>query len=103
MPSPLAPLRSRLALAAAAALLVSCKDPPSAPTIVNTSSPPAPRTISVSGAAEIKTAPDEFVIAVGVDSFAADAQAAKNANDQVMSALLSVTAANKLDPKSAAR
>src|SRR4029078_13318605 len=60
---------------------------------------PAPRQVSVNGTAEMKVAPDEFVISAGVDSYATEAQAAKRANDQAMSALIAVTQANKVDPK----
>jgi hypothetical protein len=87
-------------LLASSLLLLGCTERPAAPaTIITSAQPPGPRSISVTGTAEIKTAPDEFVISVGVDSFAADPVAAKEANDHIMSALLSVTRGAAVDAK----
>jgi uncharacterized protein len=78
---------------------LGCQASPPAPSVVAAGIPPAPRQVSVTGNAEMKVAPDEFVISAGVDSYATEAQAAKRANDQAMSALIAVTQANKVDPK----
>lgn len=59
---------------------------------------PAQRSISVTGTAELKVAPDEFAVSVGVDSYAADAAAAKTANDTAMSALLDIVKENGVEP-----
>jgi len=92
-------LRRSLLLGLSLALGGCQAAPQGAPTVITSATPPAPRSITVTGNAEIKTAPDEFVVSVGVDNFAAEAQAAKQANDQAMSALIAVTQANKIDPK----
>lgn len=95
--SPRRSLSALLVIAALAAL--GCKEPPPPPTVLAASAVPAPRSVSVSGTAEIKVAPDEFVISAGVDSYALEAQAAKQQNDKVIAALLAVTQAAKVDPK----
>src|SRR4051794_9510088 len=87
-------------LSACVLITCGCQSQPGPPaTIVAQAQPPAPRSISVTGTAEIKTAPDEFVISVGADSFAAEATAAKETNDRVMSGLLAVTRAAGVDAK----
>jgi uncharacterized protein len=100
--------RLRSALAALPAVLIltgpltlsGCNQPAGTPAAMITStSPPAPRTVTVTANAEIKTAPDEFVVSVGVDSFAPEAPAAKSANDRIMRALIDATESYKIDPK----
>src|SRR5689334_10339056 len=84
----------------AVALLVlqACQAPSSSPTVITSASTaPAPRSVSVTGTAELRVAPDEFVVSVGVDTYASDAEATKQANDQGMSALIKVVEANKID------
>jgi uncharacterized protein len=85
----------------AAALAVSaCQSPQGPPTtIVAPAGPPSPRTVSVTGSGEVKTAPDELVVSVGVDSFEVEAVAAQQANDRVMRALIAATQAAGVDPK----
>ena len=83
------------ALALAAALAGCAYPPPQGPAsaLVAPAAPPPPRTVSVTGSGEIKTAPDEFVVTVGVDTFEAEAAAAKQANDRTMHALIAATQA----------
>lgn len=77
-----------------------CRSPPAPPTaIVTSTAAPAPRSISVTGTAEIKTAPDELTVTVGADAFAAEPDAAREASSKTMHALLDVARANKVDPK----
>lgn len=78
----------------AAALLGGCQ---SSPTVIS-SAPPAPRSVSVTGTAELRVAPDELVVSVGVDTYAVEAQAAKKANDEAMAELLRVTKDNGVEP-----
>jgi uncharacterized protein YggE len=93
--------RTTLALALAAALAGCAYPPPQVPAgaTVAQAAPPPPRTVSVTGSGEIKTAPDEFVLSVGVDTFEAEAAAAKQANDRTMHALIAATQAAGVDPK----
>jgi uncharacterized protein YggE len=85
----------------AAALAASaCQSPQGPPTsIVATPGPPPPRTVSVTGSGEVKTAPDELVVSVGVDTFEPEAVAAQQANDRTMHALIAATQAAGVDPK----
>jgi uncharacterized protein len=92
------PQPRRVALALLALPLAACQAaPPTA--VVAGAAPPPPRSISVTGTAEIATAPDEFTINVGVESFAAEPQAAKEANDRAMKALLASARAFAPDAK----
>jgi uncharacterized protein YggE len=85
---------------AAAIAASACQAPQGPPgTIVATAAPPPPRTVSVTASGEIKTAPDEFVLSVGVDTFEAEPAAAKQANDRTMHALIAATQAAGVDPK----
>jgi uncharacterized protein len=88
-------------LFAALSLLAACRSAPEpqATLIAGPAALAAPRSLSVSGAAEIETTPDEFVIAVGFDNFAADAAKAKADNDAVMRVLLDVPRRFGADPR----
>ena len=86
------------ALAAGACQSSQSPQPPPA-AFVATAAPQPPRTVSVTGSGEIKTAPDEFVVSVGVDSFEKEAAAAKQANDRTMHALIQATQGAGVDPK----
>jgi uncharacterized protein YggE len=99
-PSPHAVVFTVLAFGCVPAI-AGCHASPSAPTYVTSTTPTAPRSIAVTASAEIKTAPDEFTLTVGVDTSAADADAAKVANDKSMAALLDVTRAEKVDANDA--
>jgi len=84
----------------ALSLLTGCRSAPDAsPGTVISTSPPAPRTVSVTGTSEIETSPDEFVVSVGVDVFAADAPKAKAENDRLVHALLAVVKRYEIDAK----
>ena len=92
---------------AALSLLAACRSAPEPPativtgpaTTVGPAAVAAPRTLAVTGTAEIDTTPDEFVIAVGFDNFAADAVKAKADNDGVMRALVDVPRRFDVDPR----
>lgn len=58
-----------------------------------------PRVISVSGNAEIKLAPDEAVLRLGVESRDKELASAKADNDQRVKKLISLTHAAGVDPK----
>jgi uncharacterized protein YggE len=58
-----------------------------------------PRTISVTGTAEIKVAPDEVILMLGVDSRDKDLSVAKTDNDQRVKKLLNLAHAAGVDPK----
>ncbi|MGB1013347.1 MAG: SIMPL domain-containing protein [Nannocystaceae bacterium] len=60
---------------------------------------PTARIISVSGKAVIKTAPDEFVVTVGVDTFDMSLALAKEDNDTRMRDLLAITKEYGLEAK----
>jgi uncharacterized protein YggE len=88
------------ALGLAAALAAcACQSPPASPGTIIASAAPPPRTVSVTGSGEIKTAPDEFVVSVGVDSYAVEAAAEKQANDRTMHDLIAATQAAGVDAK----
>jgi uncharacterized protein YggE len=84
------PLRAALVLVALTA--AACQSVPPT-TVVASAAPLPPRSISVTGTAEIATAPDELTVNVGVESFAADPQAAKDANDRSMKSLVATARA----------
>jgi hypothetical protein len=99
-PPPVRPLPAALLLLAIAACAPACQPAQGSPTtLIASPAPPPPRTVSVTGTAELKTAPDEFVVSVGVDSSAEQPQAAKDANDRTMTALLAVPKSLQIDPK----
>lgn len=78
-------MRSRLLLAAAAALIAV---PTSVPAQLVAAGDGARRTITVNGEAEVKVAPDEVIVALGVETFDPDLQKAKETNDARVSAVL---------------
>jgi uncharacterized protein YggE len=79
--------------------LAACRSNPEAPATIVSTTPPAPRTIAVTGTAEIETTPDAFVVSVGIDTFAGDAAKAKEDNDAVMRALMEVPRQHGVDAK----
>jgi uncharacterized protein YggE len=91
-------MRSPVALVALS-LLAACRSTPEAVGTVISTTPPPPRTVAVTGTAEIETTPDGFVISVGIDSFAGDAAKAKADNDGVMRALMEVPKHFDVDAK----
>lgn len=58
-----------------------------------------PRIISVTGTAEIKVAPDEVILTLGVDSRDKDLAVAKTDNDQRIKKLVTLAHAAGIDPK----
>lgn len=80
-------------------LLAACRSTPEVPGTVISTTSPAPRTVAVTGMAEVETTPDEFVVTVGVDTTGPDAARAKSANDAIMRALLDVPRQLGVDPK----
>ena len=58
-----------------------------------------PRIISVTGTAEIKVAPDEVVLTLGVDSHEKDLAVAKADNDKPVKKLMTLAHAAGVDPK----
>lgn len=69
----------------AAALCVSCwSEPGYAATTGATEEAPAPRTIVVSGASEVRVVPDEVVLTVGVETVHVDLDTAKAENDAIV-------------------
>jgi len=97
------PVQSPIVLALTAWILsfcVGCNAPPSSQTYLpSVNAQPTARTISVSGKAVIKTAPDEFVVTVGVDTFNKSLGLAKEANDTRMKELLAITTEYGLEAK----
>ncbi len=80
--------------------LAACQSAPPAPTtLIAGATPPLPRSISVTGTAEIATAPDDFTVSVGVERFAAEPQAAKDDNDRAMKSLVAAARAFAPDPR----
>jgi len=86
------------ALVLLALTAVACQSSPPT-TVIAGAAPPPPRSISVTGTAEIATAADEVTVTVGVESFAADPQAAKDANDRSMKSLVATARAFATDAK----
>jgi uncharacterized protein YggE len=58
-----------------------------------------PRTISVSGAAEVMVVPDEVVLTLGVETFDAQLAVAKSKNDDIITRVLAITQDMQIDPK----
>jgi uncharacterized protein len=58
-----------------------------------------PRIISVTGTAEIKVAPDEVTLTLGVDSHDKELAVAKADNDKRVKKLMSIAHAAGIDPK----
>jgi len=110
MTTPLRPTFNLLAALVLGALLTGCEAPPpqsaqaqvgpgpngAGPSAPPPNAAPKPRTLSVSGTAVIQTAPDEFVVSVGVDTFDPGVQVAKTNNDAIMAELLLVAKNHKL-------
>jgi uncharacterized protein len=59
-----------------------------------------PRTVSVTGQAELKTAPDDLSISVGIVVYDANVRAAKKEGDRRAAALLRIAAAHGVEAKS---
>ena len=68
-----------------------------APAAQTTSS--SPRTISVSGAAEVMVVPDEVVLTLGVETFDPQLALAKSRNDDIITRVLAITKDMQIDPK----
>ena len=58
-----------------------------------------PRTISVSGAAEVMVVPDEVVLTLGVETFDPVLALAKSSNDDITRRVLAITKDMQIDPK----
>jgi len=58
-----------------------------------------PRTISVSGTAEVMVVPDEVVLTLGVETFDLQLALAKSKNDDIVTRVLAITKDMQIDPK----
>jgi uncharacterized protein YggE len=73
----------------AAALCVGCwSEAGYAATPAQTEDAPAPRTIVVSGASEVRVVPDEVILTVGVETVHVDMETAKAENDAIVERVL---------------
>lgn len=87
-----------LLLSLVGASAAACQSPPPT-TIVAGAARPEPRTVAVTGTAEVSTVPDEVTVNVGVESFAVEPQATKDANDRSMKSLVTIARAFAPDAK----
>src|SRR5258708_7954860 len=83
--------RHALSCLAPVLLLTACAGTDARPVYVTTS--PEPRSVSVSGEAELKVAPDEAVMTVGVETPDPTLQAAKARNDEAVKRVLAAAVA----------
>lgn len=60
---------------------------------------PSPRTITVSGDAEVRVVPDEVILTVGVETWDEDLDTAKEENDDIVQKLLNLVDGYDIDPK----
>lgn len=68
-----------------------------APITVNTQ--PQPRSITVSGNAEVRVIPDEVILTLGIETFDLNLDIAKKSNDAIVLTALAVTKEFGIDPK----
>ncbi len=67
--------------------------------LAQTKTESTPRTISVSGNAEIKVAPDEIIVTLGVETSHNDLETAKKENDTIMQRLLKTAQEHGIEAK----